>query len=135
MAKYLVRASYNDSGLKGMSGISQDVREIEAAGTEAAEAALDHFAFRVRREIGALAASIGGIDALVFTAGIGENAYKLRARICAGLGFLGINLAPDANAANRPEIGRAGDPVRVLIRHTDEEAMIAEHALEFISAA
>ena len=126
---------YHDSGLKGMSGISQDVREIEAAGTEAAEAALDHFAFRVRREIGALAASIGGIDALVFTAGIGENAHRLRARICAGLGFLGINLAPDANAANRPEIGRAGDPVRVLIRHTVEEAMIAEHALELISAA
>jgi acetate kinase len=96
---------------------------------------LDHFAFRVRREIGALAASIGGIDALVFTAGIGENAHGIRARICAGLGFLGINLDPEANAANRPEIGRAGDPVRVLIRHTDEEAMIAEHALELISEA
>jgi len=126
---------YHECGLKGMSGISQDVRAIEAAGTEAAEAALDHFAFRVRREIGALAASIGGIDALVFTAGIGENAHRLRARICAGLGFLGVNLDPEANAANRPEIGRAGDPVRVLIRHTDEEAMIAEHALALISAA
>ena len=96
---------------------------------------MDHFAFRVRREIGALAASIGGIDALVFTAGIGENAHSVRARICAGLGFLGINLDPHANAANRAEIGRAGDPVRVLIRQTDEEAMIAEHALELISAA
>jgi acetate kinase len=125
---------YHDSGLKGMSGVSQDVRAIEAAGTEAAEAALDHFAFRVRREIGALAASIGGIDALVFTAGIGENAHSIRARICAGLGFLGINLDPEANAANRPEIGRAGDPVRVLIRHTDEEAMIAEHALALVGA-
>ncbi len=123
---------YHDSGLKGMSGISQDVRAIEAAGTEAAEAALDHFAFRVRREIGALAACIGGVDALVFTAGIGENAHKLRARICTGLGFLGINLDPEANAANRSEIGRAGDPVRVLSRHTDEEAMIAEHALALI---
>ena len=126
---------YHESGLKGMSGISQDVRAIEAAGTAAAEAALDHFAFRVRREIGALAASIGGVDALVFTAGIGENAHKLRARICTGLSFLGINLDPEANAANRLEIGRAGDPVRVLIRHTDEEAMIAEHALELISEA
>jgi acetate kinase len=126
---------YHDSGLKGMSGVSQDVRAIEAAGTKAAEAALDHFAFRVRREIGALAASIGGIDALVFTAGIGENAHGIRARICAGLGFLGINLDPEANAANRPEIGRAGDPVRVLIRHTDEEAMIAEHALALVNVA
>ncbi len=125
---------YHDSGLKGMSGISQDVRAIEAAGTAAAEAALDHFAFRVRREIGALAASIGGVDALVFTAGIGENAHKLRARICTGLSFLGINLDPEANAANRLEIGRAGDPVRVLIRHTDEEAMIAEHALALVGA-
>ena len=123
---------YHDSGLKGMSGVSQDVRAIEAAGTAAAKAALDHFAFRVRREIGALAASIGGVDALVFTAGIGENAHGVRARICAGLGFLGINLDPEANAANRLEIGRAGDPVRVLIRHTDEEAMIAEHALALI---
>jgi acetate kinase len=125
---------YHDSGLKGMSGVSQDVRAIEAAGTAAAEAALDHFAFRVRREIGALAASIGGIDALVFTAGIGENAHGIRTRICAGLGFLGINLNPEANAANRPDIGRAGDPVRVLIRHTDEEAMIAEHALALVGA-
>ncbi len=125
---------YHESGLKGMSGISQDVRAIEAAGTEAAEAALDHFAFRVRREIGALAASIGGIDALVFTAGIGENAHGVRTRICAGLGFLGIHLDPEANVANRPEIGRTGDPVRVLIRHTDEEAMIAEHALAMINS-
>ena len=117
-----------------MSGVSQDVRAIEAAGTEAAEAALDHFAFRVRREIGALVASIGGIDALVFTAGIGENAHGVRARICAGLGFLGINLDPEANAANRPEIGRAGDPVRVLIRPTDEEAMIATHALALVGS-
>jgi acetate kinase len=72
---------------------------------------------------------------LVFTAGIGENARGLRARICAGLGFLGINLDPEANAANRAEIGRAGDPVRVLIRPTDEEAMIAEHALALVDRA
>jgi acetate kinase len=134
-SKDIAHLLYHDSGLKGMSGVSQDVRAIEAAGTKAAEAALDHFAFRVRREIGALAASIGGIDALVFTAGIGENAHGIRARICAGLGFLGINLDPEANAANFPEIGCAGDPVRVLIRHTDEEAMIAEHALALVEWA
>ena len=115
---------YNGSGLKGMSGISQDVREVEAAGTPAAELALDHFAFRVRREIAAMAGSIGGIDALVFTAGIGENARGMRARICAGLEFLGVTLEAAANAANAPEIG-AG-PVRVLVRRTDEDRMIAE---------
>ncbi len=126
---------YHDCGLKGMSGISQDVRDIEAAGTPAAEAALDHFAFRVRREIGALAASIGGIDALVFTAGIGENAAALRARICAGLEFLGIRLDPVRNAAHQLEIGQTGGPVRVLVRRTDEEAMIARHTLSLLTQA
>jgi acetate kinase len=115
-----------------MSGVSQDVREIEAAGTEAAEHALEHFAFRVRREIGAMAASIGGIDALVFTAGIGENAHGVRARICAGLEFLGIALDPARNVANAAEISVAGAAVKVLVRRTDEEAMIARHTLALL---
>jgi len=123
---------YSGSGLKGMSGVSQDVREIEAAGTEAAEHALEHFAFRVRREIGAMAASIGGIDALVFTAGIGENAHGVRARICAGLEFLGVTLDPARNAANAAEISVAGAPVKVLVRRTDEEGMIAAHTLDVL---
>jgi acetate kinase len=130
----VTRLLYHESGLKGLSGVSQDVREIEAAGTEAAERALRHFAFRVRRESGALAASIGGIDALVFTAGIGENARGVRARICEGLGFLGITLDPARNAANAPEISAAGAPVRVLVRPTDEERMIAEHTLALLGA-
>jgi acetate kinase len=123
---------YTDSGLKGMSGISQDVREIEAAGGEAADQALGYFAYRVRREVAALAASLGGIDALVFTAGIGENARGLRARICEGLGFMGITLDAKRNAANAPEISPAGAAVRVLVRRTDEERMIAEHSLAAI---
>jgi acetate kinase len=124
---------YSGSGLKGLSGISQDVREIEAAGGEAAERALGYFAYRVRREIAALAAAIGGLDALVFTAGIGENARGLRARICQGLEFLGIALDADRNAANAPEISRHGAPVRVLVRRTDEERMIAEHTLAVVT--
>ena len=123
---------YSGSGLKGMSGVSQDVREIEAAGTVAAEHALEHFAFRVRREIGAMAASIGGIDALVFTAGIGENAQGMRARICAGLEFLGITLDAARNAAKAAEISVAGAAVKVLVRRTDEEAMIAGHTLDVL---
>jgi acetate kinase len=118
---------YNGSGLKGLSGVSQDVREIEAAGGEAAERALGYFAYRVRREIAALAAAIGGLDALVFTAGIGENARGLRARICEGLGFLGIAVDAERNAANEGEISPPGAVIRVLVRRTDEERMIAEH--------
>jgi acetate kinase len=125
---------YNGSGLKGMSGVSQDVRQIEAAGTAAAEHALEHFAFRVRREIGAMAASIGGIDALVFTAGIGENAQGVRARICAGLEFLGVTLDAARNAAHAAEISVAGAAVKVLVRRTDEEAMIAGHTLDVLRA-
>ena len=124
---------YQESGLKGLSGLSQDVREIEAAGGEAAERALGHFAYRIRREVAALATTMGGLDALVFTAGIGENAAGVRARICEGLGFLGIALDARANAQNAAEIGTG--PVRVLVRRTDEERMIAEHCLAFIEPA
>jgi acetate kinase len=123
---------YGNSGLKGLSGISQDVREIEAAGGEAAERALGYFAYRVRREIAALAAALGGLDALVFTAGIGENARGLRARICEGLGFIGISVDPERNAANAPEITGPDARVRVLVRRTDEERMIAAHTLSVV---
>ena len=131
----VTRLLYHESGLKGLSGISQDVREIEAAGTERAERALSHFAFRVRREVAAMTAAIGGIDALVFTAGIGENARGVRARICEGLDFLGIRLDAARNAANAPDISPDGAPVRVLVRRTDEERMIAEHTLHVFAAA
>jgi acetate kinase len=133
----LTRLLYNGSGLKGMSGLSQDVRALEGSERPEAAAALAYFAWRVRREIGAMAAVLGGVDALVFTAGIGENAVGLRARICEGLGFLGIALDP---ARNRPmgedgaaEISPAGAPVRVLVRRTDEERMIALHVLALLA--
>ncbi|GGJ20769.1 acetate/propionate family kinase [Neoroseomonas lacus] len=120
---------YGNAGLKGMSGISQDVRDLESSEEPRAARALSHYVWRVRREIGALAAAMGGIDALVFTAGIGENARDLRARICVGLGFLGIAIDPVLNAANEAEISPPGAATRVLVRATDEEAMIARHAL------
>jgi acetate kinase len=123
---------YGNAGLKGMSGISQDVRDLEASTDPRAAAALSHFCWRVRREVGALAAALGGIDALVFTAGIGENARAIRARVCEGLGFLGIALDPERNAANAPEISPEGARTRVLVRQTDEEAMIARHALALL---
>jgi acetate kinase len=129
----VTRLLYSGSGLKGMSGVSQDVREIEAAGTEQAHRALSHFAWRVRREIGALAACLGGLDALVFTAGIGEHSAPLRAAICENLGFLGITLDPARNAANAPTISAEGT-TPVLVRHTDEERMMALHVLEVLAA-
>ncbi len=120
---------YGNSGLKGMSGISQDVRDLEASADPRAAAALSHFCWRVRREVGALAAALGGIDALVFTAGIGENAASIRARVCEGLGFLGLRIDPALNAANAPDISAPGGSARVLVRATDEEGMIARHLL------
>jgi len=123
---------YGNAGLKGMSGISQDVRDLEASGDPRAAGALSHFAWRVRREVGALAAALGGLDALVFTAGIGENAAGLRAAICDGLGFLGIVLDPALNAANARDISAAGAITRVLVRPTDEEGMIARHVLDLL---
>ncbi|WP_240789877.1 acetate/propionate family kinase [Roseomonas sp. HF4] len=126
------RLLYGNAGLKGMSGIGQDVRDLEASVDPRAAGALSHFAWRVRREVGALAAALGGIDALVFTAGIGENAAGLRARICEGLGFLGIVLDPALNAANAPEISGPGAATRVLVRPTDEEGMIARHVLALL---
>jgi acetate kinase len=120
---------YGNSGLRGISGISQDVRDLEASDRPEAAQALSYFVWRVRREIGALAAVLDGLDALVFTAGIGENARALRARICEGLEFLGIELDPARNAANDGTLSRDGSPVAVLMRRTDEERMIAEHVL------
>ncbi|MBW6397656.1 acetate/propionate family kinase [Roseomonas sp. HJA6] len=120
---------YGNAGLKGMSGISQDVRDLEKSADPRAAQALTYYAWRVRREIGALAAALGGIDALVFTAGIGENARNLRAKICEGLGHLGITIDAEANQANAHEIAAPGSATRVLVRATDEEAMIARHVL------
>ncbi len=123
---------YGNAGLKGMSGISQDVRDLEKSSDPRAAQALSYYAWRVRREIGALAAAMGGIDALVFTAGIGENARTLRGTICQGLDHLGIRIDPEANQANAPEISAAGSQTRVLVRATDEEAMIARHVLTLL---
>ena len=123
---------YGNAGLRGMSGISQDVRDLEASEDPRAAQALSHFCWRVRREIGALAAALGGIDGLIFTAGIGENARGIRARVCDGLGFLGIAVDPDRNAIDAPEISPAGAATRVLVRKTDEEGMIARHVLDVL---
>ncbi|MEW5887356.1 MAG: acetate/propionate family kinase [Pseudomonadota bacterium] len=129
----LTELLYQQSGLKGMSGLSNDVRELlQSAQPEAAQA-LDYFVARCKREIGALSASLGGLDALVFTGGIGENAVAVRARMLADMGWLGIDIDAQANAhacaGSGGPISGAGARVTVLVLPTDEERMLAEHAL------
>jgi len=120
---------YKNSGLKGLSGLSHDMRTLETAGTPEATGAIAYFEGRVRREIGALAATLGGIDALVFAGGIGENAAGLRTRVCGELGFLGIVLDPARNIAGTDagRISAKGARVAVYVIETNEEAMIAAH--------
>ena len=118
---------YKHSGLKGMSGISQDVRELEAADTPAARNALAYFVARVKREIGALAASLGGARAIVFTAGIGEHAWRVREAALTDMEWMGVRLDPEANRASAQVISTKYSPVTVFVIPTDEERMIAEH--------
>ncbi|PCD77581.1 acetate/propionate family kinase [Pseudothioclava arenosa] len=123
---------YKDSGLKGLSGISNDMRELEGSDDPHAKDAIDYFTFRIRRELGGLAASMGGIDALVFCGGIGENSALVRARVCEGMEWIGITLDAEANAANAREI--AHGPVRVLTIPTNEEIVIALAAQALLTA-
>lgn len=114
---------YCESGLKGLSGLSHDMRVLAAAGTPEAARAIDYFVFRARREIGAMAAVLGGLDALVFCGGIGENSAPIRARLCEGMDWLGLTLDAAANEARAEEIGHGR--VRVLVIPTNEERVIA----------
>lgn len=126
---------YKDAGLKGMSGLSNDVRELECADQPEARDALAYFADRCRREIGGLAASIGGLDALVLTGGIGENAILMRERLLHDMHWIGIELDDAANRAGRTVISLPDSPVTVLVLPTNEERMLAEHALEVLAQA
>lgn len=119
----LAELLYRRSGLIGLSGISSDMRILQAAPTRQARQAIDYFVHRARSEIGALAAMLGGVDALVFCGGIGENSPAVRARICSGLEFLGIEIDETANASGTEDIGIAR--AKVLIVPTNEEVVIA----------
>jgi acetate kinase len=125
---------YHRSGLLGISGLSSDMRELLAADTARARFAVDVFVYRVQRELGSLAAALGGLDALVFTAGIGERSAPIRARVCEGSAWLGIRLDPEANARGGPRISAADSPVSVWVIPTDEERMIAEHTHALVGA-
>lgn len=118
---------YHRSGLLGVSGISNDMRDLLATDAPAAREAVDLFVFRIAREAGALAASMGGLDGLVFTAGIGERAAEIRAAVCARLEWLGLRLDPAANAIHGPRISAADSRISAWVIPTDEEQMIALH--------
>ncbi len=119
---------YNRSGLLGVSGVSGDVRVLEADGSAAAEQAMDLFAYRAACEIGSLAAAIGGLDVLVFSAGIGEHSASMRTRIGTYSRWLGVELDDAANAQHAPRISSASSTVDVFVIPTDEEIVIARAA-------
>src|SRR5262247_3738958 len=124
---------YGDCGLKGLSGLSNDVRELEASSDPHARFALDYFVYRVGLQAGLLAAALGGLDAFMFTAGIGENSASLRARIVEKLAWLGGQLDPQANAAAVTSIATRDSRIGLYIIPTDEEIMIARHTLSLLT--
>ena len=123
------------SGVLGISGVSSDFRDLDAAaaeGNERARLALDKFAYEVKKYIGAFAAAMGGVDAIVFTAGVGENSSAMRENIMEGLEYLGAEIDPEANDVRGKEafICKKGTPVKLLVIPTNEELMIARDTLE-----
>ena len=132
-AEDLERLLYHDAGLRGLSGISNDVRDLLASDAPAARLALDYFVYRIGREVGSLAGALGGIDGLVFTAGVGENSPDIRARVCARAEWLGVHLDQAANRAGGPRISTPGSRVSAWVIPTDEERMIAEHTVGIVS--
>lgn len=120
---------YRESGLLGLSGLSHDMRTLLDSPAPASRLAIDVYCHRIVREAGALAAAMGGVDALVFTAGIGENAAAVRARVLQALGWLGVSLDEAGNACHGPRLHRDGSRVQAWVIPTNEEAVVAAHAL------
>ena len=118
---------YKESGLLGVSGISSDMRTLLASSDPRAAEAVDLYVYRIGRELGSLAAALGGLDALVFTAGIGENSAAIRARVCRDAAWLGVELDEAANEAGGPRISRSDSRVAAWVIPTNEELMIARH--------
>jgi acetate kinase len=126
-ARAIEKLLYQQSGLLGVSGISSDMRILLENPEPRATFAVDLFIYRIGRELGSLAAALGGLDALVFTAGIGEHAAVLRERVCLDAAWLGIQLDAAANQANASRISTLSSPVSAWIIPTNEELMIARH--------
>jgi acetate kinase len=125
---------YHDCGLRGLSGVSNDVRELLASQSVGAKRALDYFVYHAVRQLGALIAVLQGLDGIVFTAGIGEHSPELRARICAHAGWLDLKIDATANREGRSRISTPGSVVSAWVIPTDEEWMIGSHTLALVGA-
>lgn len=132
-ARAIENLLYRRSGLLGVSGISADMRELLESGDPRAEQAIDLYVYRIGREIGSLAAALGGLDAVVFTAGIGEHAAPIRERIGRSMAWLGVEIDAAANAAHGPRVSTPASRVSAWVIPTDEELMIATHTLAVLA--
>ena len=126
-ARAIEKLLYQQSGLLGVSGIASDMRTLLASTESRAKLAVDLFVYRITRELGSLAAALGGLDAIVFTAGVGENSAEIRARICKAAAWLGVDLDAASNQSGGPRISTAASRVAAWTIPTNEELMIARH--------
>ena len=133
-ARAIERLIYQESGLLGVSGISSDMRTLEASAEPSAKAAIDLFAYRIGRELGSLSAALGGLDAIVFTAGIGEHSATLRERVCRDAAWLGIALDAAANGRHANRISTPASRVSAWVIPTNEELMIARHTQSVLAS-
>jgi acetate kinase len=133
-ARAIEKLIYSQSGLLGVSGISSDMRALLDSDDPRARLAIDLYCYRIRRELGSLAAALGGLDAIVFTAGIGENSAAIRSRVCADAAWIGVTLDEAANAKGGPRISASASRVAAWAIPTNEELMIARHTRRIIGA-
>jgi acetate kinase len=133
-ARAIEKLIYTQSGLLGVSGLSSDMRTLLASEDPRAKLAVDLFVYQIRRNLGSLAAALGGIDAIVFTAGIGENAPEIRSRVGRDAAWLGVEIDEAANAAGRGSISTASSRVAAYVIPTNEELMIARHTRRLLEA-
>jgi acetate kinase len=129
------RLLYHESGLLGLSGLSSDMRALLESPSLRARLAIDVYVYRIRRELGSLAGALGGLDAVVFTAGVGENSAVIRERVCHDGAWLGIELDAAANRAGGPRISAPGSRVSAWVIPTDEELMIGRHTRRLLASA
>jgi acetate kinase len=133
-ARAIEKLIYSESGLLGVSGVSSDMRTLLASDAPRARLAIDLYVYRIGRELGSLAAALGGLDAIVFTGGIGENSAEIRARVCREASWLGVKLDEQANRDGGPRIGLATGAVAAWVVPTNEELMIARHTRQLLQA-
>jgi acetate kinase len=134
-ARAIEKLIYEQSGLLGVSGISSDMRALLASNEPRARLAVDLYVYRIGRELGSLVAAAGGLDAIVFTAGIGEHAAAVRARVCRDAAWTGLQFDEAANQAGGPRISAAGSRVAAWVLPTNEELVIARHTHRLVSNA